>query len=40
MDFLRITYSQQVSKPSRGKNYFYTVVRKTRLELGGLFKIP
>lgn len=40
MDFVRIKYSQQVSKPSRGKNYFHTVVRKTRLGLEGLLKIP
>lgn len=39
MDFLGIRYSQQVSKLSRGKNYFYTAVRKTRLGLEGLLKI-
>lgn len=35
MDFLRIRYSQQVSKLSHGKNYFYRVVRKTGLGLEG-----
>lgn len=31
MDFLKNKYSQQVSELSHGKNYFYTVVEKTKL---------